>query len=576
MTTAVPDLAFAPILLAVPLLPLLLATGLAIPALRRFCLSLAPWAAVPALAAALLLPTDAVLEVPALLLGARFGVDQTGQAFLLFTGLLWWLAGLFGSHYMADDPGRVRYTAFYLVAMGGSLGISICLDLASFFVLFAVMSFSSYGLVVHNGDEAAKRAARIYIALAVLGETFLFAAIALIVSNGEAVLPYRGPVSSDALIALLFLGFGIKAGALPLHFWLPLAHPAAPVPASAVLSGAMIKAGLLGWIRFLPLGAVNEPEWGLTFVIAGLAAAFYGALVGVLKDTPKTVLAYSSISQMGLMTIAIGIALTSPEAAPLALAAAVIYALHHGLAKGALFLGVGMATYAGSLRSAVLIGLLLPAVALMGLPLTSGAVAKAALKSAVGLTAWSVWLDPLLALAAVGTTLLMARFLFTLHSMTNGQHSAKPGLWSSWAALMLTVALLVWFWPPAQTSIEAALSMDKMWGSLWPPLLGVLLAAMIWNAFWRPGEPSAEGRVGSILQPFEAILRRAGGMVILLMTGAKSGLRGAGGQAGGFLQLFEDILWRAGASAAAVMTKAELRLRDWPVAGVVFLLSLLL
>ncbi|MGI9328476.1 MAG: hypothetical protein ACR2PZ_24890, partial [Pseudomonadales bacterium] len=90
MTTAAPDFASAAMLLAVPLSPLLLAGGLAIPALRGVCLGLAAWAAVPALTAALLLPTDAVFKVPTLLLGAQFGVDQTGQSFLLFTALLWW------------------------------------------------------------------------------------------------------------------------------------------------------------------------------------------------------------------------------------------------------------------------------------------------------------------------------------------------------------------------------------------------------------------------------------------------------------------------------------------------------
>ena len=94
-------------------------------------------------------------------------------------------------------------------------------------------------------------------------------------------------------------GFGIKAGALALHFWLPLAHPAAPVPASAVLSGAMIKAGLLGWLRFLPLGYAALPAAGLGLVGVGLAAALIGAAAGALQRNPKTVLAWSSVARWG-------------------------------------------------------------------------------------------------------------------------------------------------------------------------------------------------------------------------------------------------------------------------------------
>ena len=101
-------------------------------------------------------------------LRARFGLDDTGRTFLLFTSLLWCLSGLFGLRYLGDDPRRWQFFVYYLLAMSGSLGVNVCLDLASFFVLFALMSFSSYGLVVHARDGDALRAGRVYIALVVL------------------------------------------------------------------------------------------------------------------------------------------------------------------------------------------------------------------------------------------------------------------------------------------------------------------------------------------------------------------------------------------------------------------------
>ncbi len=146
----------------------------------------------------------------------------------------------------------------------------------------------------------------------------------------------------------------------------------------------MIKAGLLGWLRFLPLGEVSLPEWGALCAAAGLAAAAYGVVVGLTQDEPKTVLAYSSVSQMGFMLTGIGIGLSAPEAWPAALSAVLLYALHHGLAKGAMFLGVGVPPGdSAAQRWLHAGGLVVTAMALAGAPFTSGSVAKVALKNAL-------------------------------------------------------------------------------------------------------------------------------------------------------------------------------------------------
>ena len=330
-------------LLAVPLAPLLVVTALVAGRMRPDALQLAPWAAVPALLVSLTSSADALLEVPWLLLGARFGVDATGRVFLFFTAVLWGLSALYARGYLRDDPRKTEFAVFFLLAMSGNLGLIVALDAVTFFLFFALMSFASYGLVVHTRDPDALRAGRVYMVLVVLGEVMLFSVLVVLANGGTTDLPVGGAAPPHAVTLLVLLGFGIKAGALPLHVWLPLAHPAAPVPASAVLSGAMIKAGLIGWLRFLPLGQVALPEWGVACVLAGLAAAYYGVAVGLTQTNPKTVLAYSSISQMGLMTMAVGLGMAWPQVWPAALSAVLIYALHHALAKGALFLGVGMA-----------------------------------------------------------------------------------------------------------------------------------------------------------------------------------------------------------------------------------------
>src|SRR5215470_16478408 len=112
--------------------------------------------------------------------------------------------------------------------------------------------------------------------------------------------PWRG-----AAMTLLILGFGLKIGLVPGHVWMPLAYTAAPIPAAAALSGAAVKAGVIGLIRFLPLGPAM-PRWGEALAAAGLFSAFYGVIIGLTQKHPKTVLAYSSISQMGLLAAALG------------------------------------------------------------------------------------------------------------------------------------------------------------------------------------------------------------------------------------------------------------------------------
>jgi len=468
-------------LILVPGLPLV--CGLACLVWTRRLHRLSAWAALPALAVALLAPVGVREAYSWFLLDVRLGVDETGRVFLLFTALLWLLAGMFGGNYLAEDRHRGRFFFFFHLSMSGNLGLILAQDMAGFYLFFALMSFASYGLVIHNGDASALRAGRIYLSLVVVGEVLLFSAV-VILFNLTGSLDLPGVAHSPAnkiVLPLVLLGFGIKAGSLPLHVWLPLAHPASPTPASAVLSGAMIKAGLLCWIRFLPLGEAALPEWGAVCVMGGVLAAFFGVLVGVVQTHPKTVLAYSSISQMGFMTVGIGVGLLRADLWPLAQTAVVIYALHHAFAKGTLFLGAGVAGGVlrhGRARWWFVLGLVLPALSLAGAPFTSGMVAKIALKSAVaGLPEpWSACLASLLPLAAAGTTCLMIRFLFIVLRDLPGEPHAVPGLWLPWTAMILLTALTAWLLPEAQSSVRNAWSLSAFVKAVWPVALGGLAA----------------------------------------------------------------------------------------------------
>jgi formate hydrogenlyase subunit 3/multisubunit Na+/H+ antiporter MnhD subunit len=439
--------------------------------------------ALGALATALFAPVGAEVSLPWLFLGCRVGLDETGRLFLLFTAALWLAAAVFARSYLAADARRGRFFAFFFAAMLGNFALIVARDAVTFYVGFSLMSLASYGLVIHDGRGASLRAGRVYLALAVLGELLVFAGIALQCAAAGSLLlrevaahPMHG-----ATLALLLAGFGIKAGALPLHVWLPLAHPAAPAPASAVLSGAMVKSGLLGWMLFLPLGHEAHPGAGASVFALGLAAAFYGALVGITQRNPKAVLAYSTISQMGLIALPIGAALMQPALWPAALVVAWIFALHHALAKGALFLGAGLATHAAShaSRACLFVGLALPALSLVGAPFTSGAIAKAALKSDLAGALPPPWLDVLafcFPIAAVGTTLLMARFLWLLWKMPAAHEGSSAGLWLPWLALLVAVAVAVWTLPFADPAQRAAFALPKIIGGLWPLAAGLLLA----------------------------------------------------------------------------------------------------
>ena len=359
--------------------------------------------ALPALVTSLLVADWAALDLPWLLLGAQFGLDGAGRILLFASAAVWLAAAL----YAATGDGLCRFgaRAGFALAMAGNFGVVLAQDPAGFFAWYALMSFAAYLLVVEAGDDAARRAGRVYLALVVLGEVLILSGLLAAVQTGA-------PHTATAARWLLWIGFGIKAGLVPLHFGLPLAYGAASTAGVTAMAGAMVNAGLLGWLRFLaPEGVPAEPL-GLTMITLGLVGAFYGALVGVMQSSAKALLGYSSVSQMGLLAVGVGAGLAVPEAWSFLLVVVTLYAAHHAFAKAALFVGLGLADRTGS--RAAWLALALPAVALVGLPLTSGAVVKSALKAALP-TLPAPWPDVLavgLPLAAVGTTLLMARLLF--------------------------------------------------------------------------------------------------------------------------------------------------------------------
>ncbi len=498
-------------LLAVALLPLvpaaLITSGLG----GRRILRVGPLCALPALVASVVEIWPEVARAPWLFLGADVGLDQTGRLLLLVTAFVWCVAAAFAVLANVPAASRRRFFGFFYAAMAGNFLLIIAADMITFLVGFTLMSYAGWGLVVHKRRAESVRAARVYLVLVVFAEVLLLVGATL--SWGEAgsweLAAIREALGQGGLVAqvataLLFVGFGVKAGMLPLHVWLPLAHPAAPVAASAVLSAAMIKAGLLGWLRFLPVGYPGWEWLGMWAVIAGLMAAFFGVGLGLLQSKPKTILAYSSISQMGYMTLLVGIAAWLPELYPAVILAVLVYAVHHAVAKGALFLAVAVvadAPQGKGWKIAEAAGLVIPALALAGAPLTTGSIAKEELKAIPYLSEGDlpVILDPALILGAVATTVLMARFLWVVWPRDTRHRKVSRRARGVWLLLATSVLWAPWIMPWAylRRAAASAVTPEAAWAAFWPLAVGALLSLIVIrrrNLFaWRVEETIPAG-----------------------------------------------------------------------------------
>ncbi|EYT65236.1 formate hydrogenlyase [Dietzia sp. UCD-THP] len=464
------------------------------------------------------------IDVPWLLVGTHLELDALGRPLVLVSALLYGSA-LAAVAWTATDRSR-DLVAFLLICHTGTTAVFTAADAVTFYLGYAVMSFAAYGLVVHYRTESAMRAGRVYLVLTVVSETAILAAILMVAAAGgtrlaDAPAAVAAAPNTGVIVALLLVGFGVKAGTLPLHVWLPLAHPAAPPAASAVLSGAMVKAGLVGWLRFLPLGEVALPGWGLTLVLLALGGAFLAVPAGELQKDPKVVLAYSTISQMGFLAALVGVALAAPELAPAVAPAAVTYAVHHALAKGALFLGVPVWKHhaRGVRRWIVVVGLVGAGLAVAGAPFSSGSVGKYAAKSAVGeATVLGMDLVTLLPLIATGSTLLLLRFGWLLaHGEPETRRRGDAEL-AAWLVLVAGGITLPWIvtdlWLPVGT--VPGLDAVTLWDATWPILLGLAIGGLAWWLSARdilPGWAAhPDGRTvppGDLVVPEERLVRSA-------------------------------------------------------------------
>ncbi|HMA52880.1 MAG TPA: NADH-quinone oxidoreductase subunit M [Acidobacteriota bacterium] len=284
----------------------------------------------------------------------RLALDGFSLFMLLAIALVGLAASLFSIDYMEHYGAKANYYALYLVMIAGMNGLVLATDLFSVYVFLEVAAIASYALVAygltHDGLEAAFK----YLMLSVVGSAFIVAGIAVIfgmtggldfaaVAAGLQELK-AGPVLAIAS-AFFLLGFGLKAALVPFHAWLPDAHPSAPAPISAVLSGLLIKvSGVYALTRvFLNVFGLT-PALSTVLMWLGVLSMVVAAFLALGQKDMKRMLAYSSISQVGYVVLGIGIG------TPLGIAGGLFHLFNHALAKGLLFLTSGSVQQATGTR----------------------------------------------------------------------------------------------------------------------------------------------------------------------------------------------------------------------------------
>jgi formate hydrogenlyase subunit 3/multisubunit Na+/H+ antiporter MnhD subunit len=500
---------------------------------RRHALAQQWLAPTPSLATGLIGLTHAPLTLNLGVFGFTLRLDPSGAMLLSVAALLWIVVSAALWHDREPDS---RFGVSWLLTMTGNIGVFIAGDLISFYLLYALASIPAYGLFAFSDDTNSRRTGAIYMAFTILGEALLLLAFAMLVAgepHGSACIvdvmdalpssPWR-----EAALGLIVAGFGMKIGTIPFNGWMPLTYSAAPIPAAAVLSGAGVKAGVIGLIRFLPLGTPLE-GWGGTLAAIGFLSALYGVVFGLTQRNPKVILAYSSISQMGVIAAALGTALGNEHAdASLNVA---FYAANHVLVKAALFLTIGALAMRGArLSHATLLLAAILALSLAGLPLTGGALAKLALK-----TQFAGALAAVLAtISSIGTALLMTHFLICLAVPPPGAAQECPAsLVRFWSVVTLGAILLPSVFYPAVGDVSKALEFGEILDGLWPAALGVGLALALRRIDWPlPNVPVGDSIVleerafrrlintGPALETLDAHLRQwpAAGVSLLLIV----------------------------------------------------------
>ena len=343
-----------------------------------------------------------------------FRLDQVGRFFAAIVTVVWVLAGFYAFEYMKHEKEEKRYFGFYLMVFGVLLALTYAGSLVTYYLFYEMMTLLSVPLVLHTKTREAIMGGLKYLFyslfgayMALFGIYFLNKYAMTLDFQSGGVLDMNQVAGNEKLLLIvafsMIIGFGVKAGMFPLHAWLPTAHPVAPAPASAVMSGIIVKMGVLGMLRvvFFMFGAdFLRGTWvQKVWMILALITVFMGSMLAYREKVLKKRLAYSTVSQISY--ILFGIALLQPNA----LTGSLLHVVFHAIIKSALFMSAGAIIYKTQKTTVSElngIGKKMPitiwcytfaSVALIGIPPASGFISKwylalGSLESGINVFSW--------------------------------------------------------------------------------------------------------------------------------------------------------------------------------------------
>ncbi len=297
-----------------------------------------------------------LVEIPYICgMGLHFTLDGFRGLYGAVAAFMWFMSTLFSREYFEHYRNRNRYYLFLLLTLGATEGVFFSADFFTTFIFFEMMSFTSYVWVAHDEKKDSLRAAGTYLAVAVIGGLVMLMGIFLLYDVTGTLYFHNltgisGLLMNDhanltqlwtAGLCLLF-GFGAKAGAFPLHIWLPKAHPVAPAPASALLSGILTKAGMYGILILTACLFLGSFLWGGLILVIGICTMVIGALLAVLSVDLKRTLACSSVSQIGFILTGVGMSGLLGTENAMAMRGSLLHMVNHSLIKLVLFMAAGV------------------------------------------------------------------------------------------------------------------------------------------------------------------------------------------------------------------------------------------
>lgn len=333
----------------------------------------------------------------------QFKIDGFRILYCAITCFVWLMTSIFSIDYLKSYVNRIRYQIFSILTLAATLGVFLSANLFTTFIFFEIMSFTSFVLVAHDEKKESIKAACTYLFVAIfcglvmlMGLFLLYDAIktleiAKLWTSVSEVSSGQDKTQISIAGACLIIGFGAKAGLFPLHFWLPQAHPVAPAPASAILSGILTKTGIFGVLIVINEIFFQSIVWGQIILWVGVFTMVIGAVLAIQAVNIKKILACSTISQIGFIVVGIALQSILQEGRETAIGGTILHMINHSFFKLVFFLIAGviyMNTHKLDIENIRGFGrkkpflqalFLITALGISGVPLFSGYISKSLL-----------------------------------------------------------------------------------------------------------------------------------------------------------------------------------------------------